>query len=449
MRVAVIGTGYVGLVSGACLAEKGHDVACVDLDPAKVEAINAAAAPIHEAGLAELLRRNVPSRLRATTDLASAVRGSDVSLLAVGTPFDGRRIDLRQVKAAAKAVGKALRRAPGFPVVVVKSTVVPGTTEEVVLPLLERWSGKKAGEGFGVGMNPEFLREGSAVEDFLHPDRIVLGALENRSAERMAELYRPFPGVDVVRTTPRTAEAIKYASNSLLASLISFSNEMAGLCQALGGVDVREVLRGVHLDRRLSTILPQALPAGRRVVPAITTYLEAGCGFGGSCFPKDVQALIAQGRRAGRRLRILEEVMEVNRRQPLQMLALLQKRLPALKGRKVAVLGLSFKPGTDDLRESPAFPIIAALLAEGAEVTACDPVSFGAAAALLSPAVRLTGNMEEAVREAEAVLLVTAWPQFGDLPAFLKRMTPPPVLVDGRRMFDRGVTPRYEGIGLS
>ena len=370
MKVSVIGTGYVGLVSGVCLAERGHDVTCVDVDASKVEQINRGVPPIHEEGLQPLLKRNLDQRFRATMDLRQAVLDSEISLIAVGTPFDGDQIDLRYIKEAARQIGAALQAKSSYHVVVVKSTVVPGTTDGVVLPILEQASGKRAGPDFGVGMNPEFLREGSAVADFLNPDRIVLGALDDRTAKAMGELYVPFAGVDRLCASPRTAEMIKYAANSLLATMISFSNEIGNLCAAVGGIDVLEVMKGVHLDKRLSPILS----TGERITPAFVTYLEAGCGFGGSCFPKDLKALVAHGRNAGLPMRLLEAVVQVNESQPKQVLTLLRRQFPALKGVRVSVLGLAFKPGTDDIRESPALPVVRELLAEGAVVTAYDPV---------------------------------------------------------------------------
>ncbi len=248
---------------------------------------------------------------------------------------------------------------------------MPGTTEEVVLPLLEEASGKRAGQDFGVGMNPEFLREGEAVTDFMNPDRIVLGGIDEKSRDELGRLYSVFSGVDLVRTTPRTAETIKYASNSLLATMISFANEIANLSAAVGGVDVTEVMSAVHLDRRLSPILDD----GRRIVPAFTTYLEAGCGFGGSCFPKDVKALIAHGRGAGVPMALLDAVIAVNEAQPQRVIALLEQGLGELKDRRITVLGLAFKPETDDMRESPAIPVVRALAAAGASLIAFDPVA--------------------------------------------------------------------------
>src|SRR2546425_180465 len=291
MRIGVIGAGHVGLVTAAGFAAKGHHVTCVDADAAKVAQIGRGVPPFYEPGLAELLRHN-SARLEATADLARGVFASDVSFIAVGTPLADGLIDLAAVRTAARQVGSVLRDRSTYHVVVVKSTVVPGTTEQVVLPLLEEASGKRAGVDFGVATNPEFLTEGEAVQDFLCPDRLVLGTLDASSLAALEALYAPFGG-ERVRTTPRTAEMIKYTANCLLATTISFSNEIGNLCSALGGIDVAEVMRGVHASKYL-TVTPGD---GRR--PALEAFLWAGCGFGGSCLPKDLQALIACGKRAG------------------------------------------------------------------------------------------------------------------------------------------------------
>lgn len=445
MKISIVGTGYVGLVSGVCLAEKGHDVTCVDVDASKVDRINAAIPPIHEKGLDEMLARVCGKNFRATTDLRAAVMDSALSMIAVGTPFDGEEIDLRFIRAAACQIGDILRDKPAYHVVIVKSTVVPGTTTDVVLPILEEASGRKAGADFGVGMNPEFLREGEAVQDFLFPDRIVIGGIDERTLDRMEELYQPFSGVDVLRTNPRTAEMIKYTANSLLAAMISFSNEIGNLCATIPGVDVNEVMRGVHLDKRLSPILPD----GTRITPSFTTYLEAGCGFGGSCFPKDVKALIAHGRKLGAGMELLDSVIRVNRAQPTRMLDLLGRHCEELEGVPVTVLGVAFKPGTDDIRESPALPVIHALLERGARVTAFDPVARAEAARHFGEdALHFADSLEEAVNGSRAVLLMTRWPEFNRLPELLAAMDEAPVLIDGRRVIPRSAVTRYEGIGI-
>ena len=445
MRVTVVGAGYVGLVTAVCLAEKGHNVICADLDREKIDKIRLAIPPIHEPGLEELLRRNVGTRLVATTSLHNAVVDSDVTLIAVGTPFDGNAIDLGQIRRAAANIGTALRNTSTYHLVVVKSTVVPGTTDEVVTPILEAASGKKAGPDFGIGVNPEFLTEGEAVKDFMYPDRLILGGMDDRTIDTLAALYSPFNGVEQLRTNNRTAEMIKYTSNALLATAISFSNEIANLCSALGGVDVVEVMRGLHLSKYLSPILPD----GSRSVAPITDFLWAGCGFGGSCLPKDVKALIAHGKRAGHPMSLLEAVIRVNEHQPHQLLALLRRHFRSLKGIRVAVLGLAFRPGTDDMRESPAIPIIKELLAAESEIKAYDPAaSHQAAKAIRSQHFALCDDLVQAMTDVDAIMLVTRWEEFRRVPELLAQLRPQPVFIDGRRMLDKRTIARYEGIGL-
>ncbi|CAN5178370.1 UDP-glucose/GDP-mannose dehydrogenase family protein [soil metagenome] len=445
MKVSVIGTGYVGLVSGVCLADLGHEVDCVDVDNAKVTRINNGDPPIYEKDLESLLQKNIGTRLRATSDLQSAVMGTDLSLIAVGTPFKGSEIDLTYIREAASQIGVALRAKRSYHAVVVKSTVVPGTTDDVVLPALEESSGKKAGSDFGVGMNPEFLREGEAIADFMNPDRIVLGGMDERTIAVLDELYAVFPRVEKLRTSTKTAEMIKYASNSLLATLISFSNEIGNLCAALGGIDALDVMRGVHLDKRFSPILAN----GDRLMPGFTAYLEAGCGFGGSCFPKDVKALIAHGQKVGSRMDVLDAVMRVNERQPQEVLRLLGKHFSSLRGVRMAVLGLAFKPGTDDIRESPSLPVIAALQAQGAYVTAYDPIARHEAERHFSTNnITYADTLAQSVQGVDAVVVMTRWDEFKALPELLAGVDPQPLVIDGRRMLDKNRIARYEGIGL-
>jgi UDPglucose 6-dehydrogenase len=445
MRVSVIGTGYVGLVSGVCLAEKGHQVECVDVDAGKIERINGGIPPIFEEGLEELLRKHIGATLHGSTNLRDAVLASDLSLIAVGTPFDGSNIDLRYIREVARQIGVTLREKDGYHVIVVKSTVVPGTTDQVVLPILEEASGKRAGVDFGVGMNPEFLREGEAVGDFMDPDRIVLGGHDERTLDALTELYAAFQGADIIRTSNKTAEMIKYTANSLLATLISFSNEIGNLCAALGGIDVVDAMAGVHLDKRLSPILAD----GARLTPAFTTYLAAGCGYGGSCFPKDVKALIAHGRAAGMPMSLLEAVVRVNEDQPREILRLLDKHFRTMRGTRTAVLGLAFKPGTDDMRESPSIPVVQELQARGALVQAYDPAASHEAKKLFAPdSITYSDTLEGALDGAEAVVLMTRWTEFEILPDLIARRSPQPLVVDGRRMLDKRRFERYEGIGL-
>jgi UDPglucose 6-dehydrogenase len=445
MKLSIIGTGYVGLVTGVCLAEKGHSVVCVDLDENKVNQINGGKTPIYEPGLPELLERQVTSgRLRATTDLGVAVAKSSLTLIAVGTPFNRDQIDLTYVRTCAAQIGAALKKKKTYHVVVVKSTVVPGTTDDLVRPILEKESGKQAGRDFGVGMNPEFLSEGEAVHDFMQPDRIVLGGIDDRTRKSLTALYRSFEGVPVLRTTNKTAEMIKYTSNALLATLISFSNEIGNLCSDLGGVDCVDVMEGVHLSQYL-------MPAtgNSRVQAPIASFVQAGCGFGGSCLPKDVKALISRGNGADNRMGLLKEVIRINEDQPRRMIELLKTRIADLRGISVAVLGLAFKPDTDDLRESPAIRLIELLLEEDARVLAYDPVAMPAARrAFADREITYCDSLEEAVKRAKALLLVTSWKEFERVPQLMIKLRRHPVLVDGRRQLDKHKIKNYLGVGL-
>ena len=442
MKVSIVGTGYVGLVTGACLAETGHDVVCVDVDPRKVEMINSAHAPIHEIGLTELLQRNSGRRLRASTDLASAVAATDITFIAVGTPAAGGKIDLRFVEAAASEIGAALKQKTSYTTVVVKSTVIPGTTIGVVRAALERASGKIAGRDFGLGMNPEFLTEGTAVADFSTPDRLVLGGIDARTHDVLRELYASFdPTVPRVLTNPTTAEMIKYASNAVLATMISFSNEIARLCTAVGDVDAIDVMRGVHQAAYFTM-----RRGGERLKAPITSFLEPGCGFGGSCLPKDVTALVGQGRDKGLKLDLLQSVLDINKGQPDELMRLIGRRFASLRDVPVAVLGIAFKPDTDDVRESPAFPIMRKLKAQGARVTAYDPIARPKDHEDLA-GVTLAGSMREAVVGAQIVVLVTRWAEFSELAELLKEQATSPLVVDGRRVLDPASFAHYEGIG--
>ena len=407
MKISIIGCGYVGCVTGVCFADLGHDVVLVDVDPAKVRAIGAGQSPIYEPGLEDLIRKN-RDRISATTDLRVAVGSTDITFVAVGTPSreDGA-IDLSYILTACEEIGQALKEKEAFHTVIIKSTVFPGTTKEMAGPVLEKASGKMAGKDFGLGSNPEFLREGSAVRDCLSPDRIVIGADDPRTAGILGDLYAPV-GAAVLVTPVTTAEMIKYTSNAVLAAKISLANEIGNLCKRLG-VDSREVFTVVGMDGRVS--------------PA---FFRTGIGFGGSCFPKDVRALIAGARAHGEDLKILRAVLEVNEEQPKRLLSLLQRHIPDLQGKTIGVLGLAFKPDTDDVRESRAGPVVADLLAAGARVVAYDPAAMENFRRIF-PQVTYAPAPDE-VLEADAVLILTEWGEFEGLD-YRGR-----IVIDGRRL---------------
>ena len=444
MRISVIGTGYVGLVSGVCFAEKGHKVVCVDNNSSKIDKINNGYSPIYEVGLKELIK-NLNTSLTASTDFKDALINSDVSFIAVGTPFDGTDIDLMYVREVSKEIGRVLKTKVDYHVVIVKSTVVPGTTDDIVLPLLEEYSGKKAGINFGVGMNPEFLREGEAIDDFMNPDRIVLGGIDSRTHNTMTELYSIFNNDNIILTNNKTAEMIKYASNSLFATMISFSNEIANLCGVLGEVDSVDVMNGVHLDKRISTKMDD----GTNLLPGIISYLKAGCGFGGSCFPKDIKALISNAAKYGQSMSLLNAVIDINNTQPYTIINLLKKHYSSINGINVAVLGLAFKPETDDMRESPAIPIVNSLIKENAIVRAFDPIAQTEAKKVFNnKKIIYCNTVNEAINEAEIVIILTSWKEFKDLPNILKLLGTNPIVIDGRRMLEKNSVKKYEGIGL-
>jgi UDPglucose 6-dehydrogenase len=427
MNITIIGTGYVGLVSGACLASIGHHVICVDTSIQRIEAIINGVAPFYEPGLEKLLHDCVVSgHLSATLDLKEAVMKSEISIIAVGTPTHDDRVDLSYIQSAVTSLAKILAEKEAYHVVVVKSTVPPGTTDSFVLPLLETFSDKKVGE-FGLCMNPEFLREGCAIEDFMYPDRIVVGAIDERCGQVLSEVYKSF-GCPIIHTNLRNAEMIKYTSNSLLALLISFSNEIAGLAETTAGVDIDVVMDGLHLDKRFSPVVN-----GERVSPGFLTYLRAGCGFGGSCFPKDVDGLRLYAQKNNVETTILDAIMTVNERRPGEIVAMIDTMVGGLKGKTIGVLGLAFKPGTDDLRESPALAAIKILLASGSNVKAYDPVAGNIARSVLDPVVEICQNPEDLFSQTNAVVIITAWPEFiqWDWKKYTGLMLSP-IVIDGR-----------------
>ena len=414
MKISVIGSGYVGAVTAVCFADVGHEIICVDIDEKKVQQLNAGIPPIYEEGLEELLKEYAEKRLIATTDYEYAILNTDISFVCVGTPSeeDGS-INLSIVRSAAESIGSALAKKKGYHVVVVKSTVVPETTEKFVLPILEENSGKAAGKDFGVAMNPEFLREGKAIYDFMHPDKIVVGSIDARSGNLVSELYRSFE-CEITRTNPRTAEMIKYVNNSFLATKISLSNEIGNICKKLG-IDTYEVMKAVGKDSRISPL-----------------FLNSGAGFGGSCFPKDVKALISKAKSIGYSPIILESVLAVNEKQPLLMTELLQKKVGSLEGKKIAVLGLAFKNDTDDIRESRAIPLIAELLRLGAIVTAYDPLATENMRRIF-PTINYHNSAKAALEGADACLVVTEWDEFRKLDSEFKVMKNK-VVIDGRKV---------------
>jgi UDPglucose 6-dehydrogenase len=420
MNICVIGTGYVGLVTGACFAEFGVNVICADNDESKIDRLERGEIPIYEPGLEALVKRNVSqNRLAFTTNTPEAIRGSLVVFIAVGTPprTDGGT-DLRYVEAVAREIGRVMN---GYKVIVTKSTVPVGTSARVRELIQQELDAAGSNVQFSVASNPEFLREGAAINDFMRPDRVVVGTDDEMSAAILRDLYRPLylNETPFVSTNVATAELTKYAANAFLATKVSFINEVANLCEKVGG-DVNAVARGIGLDGRI----------GKK-------FLHAGPGFGGSCFPKDTRSAAFFAREIGEEFQIVEAVIRVNERQRERMVEKVRKAVGGeLSGKTVAVLGLAFKPETDDMRDAPALDIIAGLQKGGASVRAFDPVAMTAAARLLRDVV-FCSDAYEACDGADAVVIVTEWNQFRMLELErLRERLARPVMVDLRNVYE-------------
>jgi UDPglucose 6-dehydrogenase len=423
MKVTIIGTGYVGLVSGTCLAEVGNDVLCLDIDPEKIRILHAGGIPIHEPGLLEMVRRNIAAgRLRFTTDTGEAVDHGGIQFIAVGTPPDeDGSADLKHVLAAARDIG---RKMTDYKVVVDKSTVPVGTGAKVKAVIADELGRRGADIPFSVVSNPEFLKEGAAVEDFMRPDRIIVGAEDEQAILLMRALYAPFQRNHerLIVTDVKSAELSKYAANAMLATRISFMNELANLAEALGA-DIEMVRQGIGSDPRIGY-----------------HFLYPGCGYGGSCFPKDVKALIRTAHDdANITLKVLTAVEEANDDQKHLLTRKIATRFGALKGRRFALWGLAFKPNTDDMREAPSRALIDDLLAAGATVTAYDPVAMREARRIFGsePRLNYADTPMAALEKADALIIVTEWKEFRS-PDFeaIKRTLKAPVIFDGRNLYD-------------
>ncbi len=426
LKIAVIGTGYVGLVAGVCLADLGNDVVCIDNNIEKIKLLQKGGVPIYEPGLEKLLKKNVKKdKIVFSSDLNKAVKSSKVIFIAVGTPQGGDgRADLKYVKEVAKEIGKALN---GEKVIVNKSTVPVGTGKMVEDIVKKYYKGK-----FHVVSNPEFLREGSAIKDFLIPDRVVIGARNKTAANIMKKIYAPLKA-KVLVTNVESAELIKYGSNALLATKISFINEIARLCDKVDA-DVETVSEGMGLDSRIGPY-----------------FLNPGAGYGGSCFPKDVQALIWIGKKHGYDFQILKAVENVNENQKRLMVKKTEKLLRKVKGKKIGILGLAFKPNTDDMREASAIVIIKELQKKGAKIKAFDPVAMNEAKHHLKN-VEFVSSAYDAISDCDAMLVVTEWPQFKKMNLKkVKKLLRKPIIVDGRNLFERKKVEKmgfkYSGIG--
>jgi UDPglucose 6-dehydrogenase len=431
MNIAVIGTGYVGLVAGVCLADMGNDVICVDIDRQKVDFLNQGGIPIYEPGLEEMLKRNrKESRIKFTTDIKDAVRSSKAIFIAVGTPpGKNHEADLSAIKAVAKNIGENMQE---YKVIIDKSTVPVGTAD-IVSKIIRQ--NQKAKIDFDVVSNPEFLREGEAIGDFTNPDRIIVGASSEKAKKVMEDIYRGIVRADkpIIFTDIKSAEMIKYASNAMLATRISFMNEVAQLCEKVGA-DVKAVALGMGLDKRI----------GPR-------FLQAGAGYGGSCFPKDVNAFKETMKQHGVNGLIMDAVEKVNHEQKKSLLPKIKEFLPDLKGKRIAVWGLAFKPKTDDMREAPSIVIIEQLQDEGASVIAFDPEAEATAKKVLKN-IEYAATPYDAINGADCLVIVTEWNEFRDLDKEkMKKLLKNPIVIDGRNVYDpkemKELGFKYIGVG--
>ncbi|MCK5233194.1 MAG: UDP-glucose/GDP-mannose dehydrogenase family protein [Candidatus Aenigmarchaeota archaeon] len=422
MNLSVIGCGYVGLVTAVGFSSRGHDVICVDVDEKKVDMINSGEPPIYESDLEPLIKSCIQEKkIHATKNFEDAVKNTQITFICVGTPSKGDGgMESKYVFSVADSLGKFIGKKAEYHLVVFKSTIVPGTTASMI-SIIEKSSGKKAGKDFGVCMSPEFLKEGNALDDFFNPDRIVIGEFDKVSGDVLENLFIGF-NAPILRTSIKVAETIKYASNSFLAMKVSFSNEVGNICKLMG-IDVYEVMTGLGMDERIS---PE--------------FLRAGCGFGGSCFGKDVLAFIDTSKKIGYVPYLLESVMELNEAQPSRMIELLKKHT-ALMGAKVCVLGLAFKPGTDDIRDAPSLKIVNELISQGAKVTVYDPKAMENAKNVFGSNVTYTESAEAAVSHSDYVLIVTEWDEFRN-----KQLYVDAVVVDGRKIDEAKTAKVYEGL---
>lgn len=433
MKVSIIGTGYVGLVSGVCLASKGHDVTCYDNNHEIVDSLNNGVPTIYETGLEQMLT-NVLKEQRFRVKLITSETHFDCELviIAVGTPSEKGKINLVYIKQVSVLLAKYIKSNENFVTVVVKSTVVPGTTDTIVCSIIEEVSGKTLGQ-FGLGMNPEFLREGNAIDDFMRPDRVVIGYDDKKTLKLMEKLYEPWD-CDKIFVNTRTAEMIKYVNNSLLAIQISAANEFANIAAAIGSIDIMDVMKGVFADKRWSPILND----NSRISPEILSYLIPGSGFGGSCFPKDVQALRSKSYEVGIEPKILDAVLTVNENQPYQVIKLLKKSLFTLDNKKILLLGLAFKPGTDDVRESVSLKIIDYLLKDKVRIFAHDPIAIENSNKVVTHHANLEfiTNWEEKVSGVDAIVVATKWDEYKKLSSSnYQNVLAGKILFDVRRFF--------------
>ena len=434
MNIAVIGTGYVGLVSGVCLASKGHKITCFDSNEITIKLLQKGKSPIHENGLTELMlesAKNISFKILNSSTESSLI-DFDAIIIAVGTPTLEGKTDLSQIQSVATIIGRMLKSSKKYISLILKSTVLPGTTDTFFRNIIENESGKKLGQ-FGLGMNPEFLREGNAVNDFLSPDRIVLGYEDLGTLNILKKMYQPW-NCEKVELNTRSAEMMKYVNNSLLATLISSVNEYANIARELGEIDFKKVMHGVHLDNRWSPLLNQN---GTKIFPEILEYLKPGCGFGGSCFPKDIKALSTLAKETSIKPTIIDSVIEVNEGQPNCIIRMLENKVKDLSNKRLLILGLAFKPETDDVRESVSIKLINLLHEKVLSICAHDPVANENAKKFIYPSanVNFVDKWENELNKADIIIIATKWSVYKSINELSDSLSEK-VIFDTRSMLD-------------
>ncbi len=429
MKITIVGTGYVGLITGVCLSSKGHKVINVDINTKIVECINKSEPHFHEKGLPELLKKVILNKnFSASTSLEKALNVSEVVIVAVGTPSKNGDIDLSYVKSVSEKIGTYMKTSKNKICVIIKSTVIPGTTDHIIKNIIEKNS-NLVHTDFGLGMNPEFLKEGSAIYDFMNPDRIVFGYEDDKALNILKNLYKPWDCKKILVNT-RTAEFIKYANNTILASQISLSNELSLLASRLTKVDFTKVIDGVQSDYRWNPKYEN-----KSIKPEILSYQIPGCGYGGSCFPKDVEAISALGLKKGIDMVMTNAITKVNSKQPYQVVSLIEQTYGSIKSKKILLLGLSFKPETDDVRESPSIKIIESIYNLDAQITVHDPIAlknFKKKVGHIFPKIISTSNWKNCIDQNEIIIIATNWDEYRDL---MKLNVSRKLIFDCRRLF--------------
>lgn len=443
MKISIIGMGYVGLVTGLCFCDYGHKVICIEKNKKKIKDLNDNKEIIYEPGLKKLLKKHVNKNFFASDDINNAIQKTNVTFIAVGTPFEKGKFSTKFLKSAAKNIGLALKNKKKYHVIVVKSTVLPGTTDTTVKNHIEKFSGKKAGKDFGISMNPEFLREGEAINDFVNSDRIVIGADNKKTQIIVKNIYNKFKKVPILLTNNKTAELIKYTSNSLLANLISFSNEISNIGDKIGNVNFDDVLKGVSLDRRIATRIGEEI-----YFPGIVSYLEPGCGFGGSCFPKDVKALSYLAKKVKSNNHILKSVIKTNDEQIKKLFKIVMQNINKGKN-NILILGSAFKPNTDDVRESPSIKLIDKLIKTiRVNIELYDPVADKNTEKIFKNKIVYSRNLSKSVNNKNLIIIMTKWKKFKNLHKKIKKKSNP-LIIDPRRFLNPKNFKNYIAFGIS